>query len=405
MSRCFQKSVSLYSYRKKMKAMLFLTVLVVVAAVYGCGGREESAAISPEVDIYQVTPQEVTIKLEFVGQVLGKKDIAIRARVEGYLEEVLFEEGSHVHKGGRLYTIESQPFEEAVAARMSELAEAKTMLAKAGSDLGRIRPLAEQNAVSQSDLDGAVAEFEASEASVEAAEAKLRAAQINLGYTRVRAPISGIIGKTRAKVGDFVGREPNPVILNVISQIDTILVQFFITESQYLTLARLIIKEGRDSLERAAQEERVREPNLELILADGSLYGHKGLADFIDRGVDPTTGAILIQASFPNPDELIRSGQFARVRAQLATVPDAIIVPQRCLMEIQGRYSVYVVDDSNRVAARSVIVGPKYHNFWVIREGLSGGEKVVYEGLQKIRPGVVVRPNMKEVAIVEQDQE
>ncbi|MGB2958378.1 MAG: hypothetical protein WBD30_05785, partial [Bacteroidota bacterium] len=159
-------------------AKIFLPVFVVLVILYGCGGQEDQAAVSPEVDVYQVTPQEVTIRREFVGQILGKKDIAIRARVEGYLEGMFFIEGSHVRRGDRLYLIESQPFEEAVAARMSELAQAKTMLAKARSDLGRIRPLAEQNAVSQSDLDGAVAEFEASEASVEAAEANLRAARI-----------------------------------------------------------------------------------------------------------------------------------------------------------------------------------------------------------------------------------
>jgi membrane fusion protein (multidrug efflux system) len=384
-----------------MSAKIFLPLFVVLVTLYGCGGQEDQAAVSPEVDVYQVTPQEVTIRGEFVGQIFGKKDIAIRARVEGYLERIFFKEGSHVRRGDRLYLIESQRFEEAVAARMSELAQAKTMLAKARSDLGRIRPLAEQNAVSQSDLDGAVAEFEASEASVEAAEANLRAARINLGYTRIKAPISGTIGRTRAKVGDFVGREPNPVILNVVSRIDTILVQFFITESQYLALARRVIREGLDTLD---HEEEEREANLELLLADGSLYDHKGKADFIDRGVDPTTGAILIQASFPNPEELIRSGQFARVRAELARVPDAIIVPQRCLMEIQGRYSVYVVDDSNRVDGRTVTVGPKYHNFWVITEGLTGGESVVYEGLQKVRPGAVVRPTRKDVAIIKHDQ-
>ncbi len=384
-----------------MRATNVLHVFAAVALLSGCGGPEDQTAVSPEVDVYKVTPQEVTIRGEFVGQILGKKDIAIRARVEGYLEGIFFKEGSHIRRGDMLYTIESQPFEEAVAARMSEVAQAKTMLAKASSDLGRIRPLAEQNAVSQSDLDGAVAEFEASEAAVEAAEANLRAARISLGYTRVRAPISGTIGRTRAKVGDFVGRDPNPVILNVVSQIDTILVQFFITESQYLMLARRSIAESKDTLDR---DSRMREPNLELLLADGSLYEYKGKPDFIDRGVDPTTGAILIQASFPNPDELIRSGQFARIIADLVTIPDAVIVPQRCLMEIQGRYSVYVVGDSNRVEMRAVTVGPKYHNFRVISQGLEGGERIIYEGLQKVRPGVVVRPTQKDVAIITHDQ-
>jgi membrane fusion protein (multidrug efflux system) len=383
-----------------MRIKISVLVAATVFVLPGCGSQEDKTAFQPEVDVYQVTPQEVPIRGEFVGQIYGKKDIAIRARVEGYLEGISFKEGSHVRQGDPLYSIESQPFEEAVAARLSELAGATTMLAKAESDLGRIRPLAEQNAVSQSDLDGAVAKFEASMASVEAAEANLRASRINLGYTRIRAPITGIIGRTKAKVGDFVGREPNPVILNTVSQIDTILVQFFITESQYLALARRAMGEDPDTV-----DDRVtsREPNLELLLADGSLYSHKGRADFIDRGVDPSTGAILIQASFPNPDELIRSGQFARVRAELARLPDAVIVPQRCLMEIQGRYNVYIIDDSNRVDLRAVTVGPKYNNFRLITEGLAAEERVVYEGLQKIRAGVVVRPTLRDVAVIQQD--
>ena len=188
--------------------------------------------------VFETKAERVPIRLEFVGQVSGFKDIAIRARVEGYLEGIHFEEGSRVEKGSLLYTLESQPFEAAVAAQMSGVAEAKTALVKAESDLNRIRPLAEAKAVSESDLDSAVAMYEASIAGVDAAEANLRAANIQLSYTKIHAPISGLIGMTRAKVGDFVGREPNPVILNVVSQIDTVLVQFFITENQYLFSAR-----------------------------------------------------------------------------------------------------------------------------------------------------------------------
>ncbi|NOQ96218.1 MAG: efflux RND transporter periplasmic adaptor subunit, partial [Desulfobacterales bacterium] len=253
---------------------------------------------------------------EFVCQIYGFKDIAIRARVEGFLEEIHFKEGSRITKNTLLYTLESQQFEAAVAAKMSRVAEAQTMLAKAESDLNRIRPLARQKAVSQSDLDAAVALHEAAISSVKAAEANLRAAKIQLGYTKIYSPLSGIIGKTKAKVGDFVGRSPNPVILNTVSRIDTILVQFFITETQYLLLVRRYLSRN-DSADRDREE-----AHLELILADGSLYEHKGKADFIDRQVDPTTGAMLIQASFPNPDELLRPGQFARVKAKVTVVKD-----------------------------------------------------------------------------------
>jgi len=335
--------------------------------------------------------QEVPIYREFVGQVYGFKDITIRARVEGFLEGIHFEEGSRVEKGALLYTLESQPFETEVAAKMSMVAEAKTVLAKAVSDLNRIRPLAEQDAVSQSDLDSAVALHEAAIASVEAAEANLQAANIQLSYTKIFSPISGIIGKTKAKVGDFVGRSPNPVILNTVSQIDSVLVEFFITETQYLQIGRRYLSSAPDSRDKPSTT------NLELILADGSLYDHKGRYDFIDREVDPTTGAILIQASFPNPDELLRPGQFARVKGEFEVVKHGILIPQRSVIELQGMHSVYLVDDNNKVEKRSVKVGPKIRDFWLITEGLKSGEKVVYEGLQKVKEGITVNPTLQEV--------
>jgi membrane fusion protein (multidrug efflux system) len=361
--------------------------------LFSCGKEEPAQLPPPDITVFQTEAQEVPIYQEFVGQVYGFKDIAIRARVEGYLEGMHFKEGSRIKKGALLYDLESQPFEEKVAAQMSKLAEAKTMLAKAESDLNRIKPLAEQNAVSQSDLDAAVAQYDAFTASVEAAEANLRAAKIQLGYTKIYSPISGIIGRTRAKVGDFVGRSPNPIILNVVSRIDTVLVQFFITETHYLLLARRNISQS------GSTDQNAREANLELILADGSLYPHKGNVDFIDREVDPTTGAILIQASFPNPDELLRPGQFAKVKAMANVVEGGILIPQRCVTELQGLFSVFVVNDGNEVEKREVKVGPKVEQFWLILEGLKPGEKVVYEGLQKVKDGAVVNPIIQEIKL------
>jgi membrane fusion protein (multidrug efflux system) len=271
------------------------------------------------------------------------------------------------------------------------VAEAKTMLAKAKSDLNRYRPLAAQNAVSQSDLDAAEAIYEASVSGVEAAEANLRASKIQLSYTTIYSPIAGIIGQTKAKVGDFVGKDPNPVILNVVSRIDTALVEFFITETQYLQIARFLT--AMKSEERA----RRNESNLRLILVDGSVYGHKGRIDFIDREIDPTTGSMLVQASFPNPDELLRPGQFAKVKARVNVVENAIQIPQRCVMELQGTYSVYVVDAENKVELRTIDAGPKINNFWLILSGLQAGEKIVYEGLQKVRAGATIDPVVTDV--------
>lgn len=377
-----------------------LTLLCILFLLFfSCGQKEEQQAQAPPPQVTVVVTQakDVPIYQEFVGQIFGFKDIAIRARVEGFLEGIHFEEGSRVEKGALLYTLESQPFEADVAAKMSRVAGAKTNLAKAKSDLNRIEPLAKEKAVSESDLDSAVAQHEASIESVKAAEANLRASKIQLGYTKIYSPISGIIGKTKAKVGDFVGRSPNPVILNTVSRIDTILVEFFITETQYLKVARNLISE----FDRAVQS--ARRENLELILADGSLYDHKGKPEFIDREVDSTTGAILVQASFPNPQELLRPGQFAKVKALVTVVKDGILIPQRCVVELQGLYSVHVVGDGDKVQTREVKVGPKIKQFWLITEGLKPGEHVVYEGLQRVKGGTVVKPTIKEIESTDQE--
>jgi membrane fusion protein (multidrug efflux system) len=379
-----------------MKNIILLLLTGLSLLLLACGGGSGPEMKLPDIPVYETKPEEIAIYQEFVGQIYGYKDIAIRARVEGFLEGIYFKEGSRLVKGAKLYTVESQPFEADVAAKMSRVAEAKTLLAKAQSDLNRIRPLAEQNAVSQSDLDGAVAQYEASVASVEAAEANLRAARIQLSYTQIYSPISGIIGRTRAKVGDFVGREPNPVILNVVSRIDTILVQFFITEAQYLEVARYL-QTVEDSIRHGRNKTQFK-----LILVDGSIYEHPGKLDFIDREVDPTTGAMLVQASFPNPDEILRPGQFAKIRARMAVLENGIMIPQRCIKELQGRYSVFIINEENKVEMREVKVGPKISNFWVIKEGLMTGEKVVYEGIQKVKEGGMVNPIIQDIKATDQ---
>ena len=383
---------------KKQALNLFCILFLTLSACT----KEEAAQPPPpppQVTVYQTKARQVPIYQEFVGQIYGYKDIAIAARVEGYLEGIHFEEGSRVKKGVLLYTLESQQFEADVAAKMSGVAGAKTVLTESETYLNRIKPLAKEKAVSQSDLDSAEAHYEVAISSVKAAQASLRAAKIQLGYTKIYSPITGIIGKTKAKVGDFVGRSPNPIILNTVSRIDTVLVQFFITESQYLMFMRKYISQiNTGNLEEAEKS------NLELILSDGSVYHHKGKADFVNREVDPTTGAILIQASFPNPDELLRPGQFAKVKGEVEVVKDGILIPQRCVMELQGSFSIYVVGTGNKAEAREVKVGPKIKSFWLIREGLKPGEKVVYEGLQKVQDGTVVDPVLKEIPFPDEDK-
>ncbi len=373
-----------------MKTITLNLLCILFLLFVSCAKKDSSSQSPPDIPVFQTKAQEVPIHQEYVGQISGFEDIGIPARVEGYLEGIHFAEGSRVNKGALLYTLESQPFEEKVAAAMSMVAGAKTMLAKAKSDLDRIKPLAEQKAVSDSDLDAAVAQHEASVESVKAAEANLRAVKIQLGYTKIHSPVSGIIGRTKAKVGDFVGRSPNPVILNTVSRIDTVLVQFYITETMYLRAIRRHLSQSD-----AERDDSVTE--LDMILADGSVYEHKGKVDFIDREVDSATGSILVQASFPNPDEILRPGQFAQIRARVEVVKDGILIPQRCIMELQGLYSVYVVGENNTVKQREVKVGPKIDRFWLVTEGLKSGEKVVYEGLQKVRNGMTVNPVIHQI--------
>lgn len=375
-----------------MKLKNKLIIICSVLILSSCGTDEQSKLSAPNIPVYKITAEDVPIYQEFVGQVYGLKDISIRARVAGYLEQIYFNEGTQVEKGKLLYRIESQLYEQDVAAKLSALAEAKTFLANAKNELNRYIPLAEVNAVSQSDLDAAQTTYDATVAGVEAAEANLKASEINLGYTKIYSPITGIIGKTRAKVGDFVGQNPNPVILNVVSQLDEILVEFFLTERDYLKFARRYIKETEERGDKI--EVKKQDSTLQLILADGSLHKHKGHLNFIDRGVDPTTGAVLVQASFPNPSELIRPGQYAKVRALTGFAENGILIPQRCVMEIQGKYSVYVVNNKNKVESRQISVGARISDFWLVKEGLVPEETVVIYALQKVKPGMEVRPKI-----------
>jgi len=384
-----------------MKRFIIIIGLVFVSTILftNCKKAAPKNQLSPpEVQVIQVIQKEYPRIREFVGQTYGLADIAMRARVEGFLEGIHFEEGMPVKKGQLLYTIDPQPFQAKEAEALSKVAEAKTLLVKAKSDLDRYKPLAEINAVSQSDLDFAVAQHGAAEASVEAAEASLRAVRIQLGYTRMYSPIDGIIGRTEAKIGDFVGREPNPVVLNTVSNIESVQVRFFLTEDEYIFLTRYL---NPDNV-RQKREDRKKE-NLTLVLSDGSVHKYRGTVDFVDRSVDPRTGSILVQASFPNPKKSLRPGQFARVLLEFELLPDAILVPQRCITELQGQQSVFVIDENNVVEFRQVEASSTKDGLWLIESGLEAGETVIFEGLQKVRSGLTIKPVQAEFIIPEQD--
>jgi len=372
------------------KLLLFGIMLIFSS----CGETAvQNAPPKPEIKVISVTEQDVPLQRDFVGQVYGLLDIPIRARVEGYLDGIHFQEGIPVKKGQLLYTIDSQPFEAEVAANQNKVAEAQTYLINAENELARYKPLAEINAVSKSDLDQVQASRDAAEASLKAAKANLEIAQIQLGYCTMRSPINGLIGKTNARGGEFVGRDPNPVILNTVSRMDTARVEFFLTEAEFLQLSREFAEgQGRTKVD------------LHLILADGSLYDEIGAVDFVDRGVDATTGSILVQATFPNSAELLRPGMFAKVRVDIETVKNAILIPQRCIMEIQGQYSVFVVDDENIVKQRQVTAASKIGDMWLISEGLTKGDKVVVDGLQKVASGMAIRPKLTEFKSLTKEQ-
>nr|WP_319398107.1 efflux RND transporter periplasmic adaptor subunit [uncultured Carboxylicivirga sp.] len=368
-----------------------LWLLLLVGSIFlQCSPRKPQTT-EQIIPVYTTHPESVSVYYDFIGQTYGLYDIAIRARVDGYLEGIHFQEGGHVKKGQLLYNIDPAPFDAKVAEALGKVAEAKTRLIQAQSDYNRYKPLSETNAVSKSDYDAAVANLGAAKAGVEAANASLDYARIQQSYTKIYSPITGIIGRSEAKVSDYVGREPNPVVLNTVSRLDSILVRFHLTELQYLQLSK-----NNDSVEEMQKARENRRSSLRLFFADGSEFKYRGKGDFVDRNVDPTTGTLLVQASFPNPKELIRPGLFAKVRIELGHQNDAILVPQKCLQETQGKYSVYVINNENKVENRSVEVTSFDADMAIIKTGVEANEKVVLEGLSRIKSGMTVKPQVKE---------
>jgi len=380
---------------KKIKTFFLNTGLLslTIILLFSCSGKKQQALPPPEIPVVNVIQKDVPIYKNFVGQVYGYSDIPIRARVTGFLEGIHFSEGLRVKKGQLLYNIDPQEYQSKVSTQKSLLAEAETALAKAESDLGRIKPLARINAVSQSDLDAAQAEYDAAVSYVHAMESNLRFAKINLSYCWIKSPIDGIIGKTNARVGEFVGKSPNPVILNTVSTIDTIRVEFFLPEADYIRLAREY-KEIKDIDKRPVA--RKQQKNLRLILADGSTFKYKGYINFINREVDPQTGSLLVQTTFPNPDQLLKPGQYAKVIVKMKEAKGALLIPQRCVMELQGQYSVYIVTNDSIVESRQIVTGERIGDMWIINDGLEPGEKVVIDALQKVGSGMKVKPQLSE---------
>lgn len=364
------------------------SILVIPFLIFtSCKENAQKTVTPPEIKVVEVLKKDVPLYKNFVGQIYGQEDVSINARVQGYLTGIHFIEGDRVKKGDLLYTIDPAEFNAQVAGQESKVAEAQTMYLNSENNLARVKPLAEMDAVSKSELDFANANRDASLSARKAAEASLEMAKINLSYTKITAPIGGYIGKTKARIGEFVGRSPGPVIVNTISKVENIRVQFFLTEDNYLLLAKYIVAHNveRDTNNKA---------EVHLILSDGSTHPHTGKIDFINREVDASTGAILVQATFPNPELILKPGQFARVKIRFKMEKGALLIPQRVVSELQGQYSVFIVNADNKIESKSVKTGEKYGDYIIIKEGITENDKIVLEGLQKVGSGMEVIPEV-----------
>jgi membrane fusion protein, multidrug efflux system len=368
----------------KRKPILFLCGVVLVT-VSACGKEEAPAAPPPpEVLVSQVIQRDVAVYMELVGQARGFQDVEIRARVEGFLDKMAFSEGSLVKKGDLLYQIDPKDLQAAVANAKGNLATWQARLEKANNDVKRYKPLVAQQAVSQQELDNALAAQDAATAQVAAQQAALEKAQIDLGYATISSPIDGLIGTTQVKTGNLVGRGESTLLVT-ISQIDPILFRAGMAEAEYLRVARRM----QDA--RTAGTTAARIP-IRLILADGTVHPHEGRLDAVERNIDATTGTLAMQIKFPNPELLVRPGQYGRVRFVIDERKGALLVPQRAVQELQDLYSVAVVGADNKASFRNVKVGPREGSLWVIEEGLKPGDRVVVEGLQRLREGAIVAP-------------
>jgi membrane fusion protein, multidrug efflux system len=357
----------------------------------GCSNPEQPKPPPPEVEVVQVEQKDVPIWKEWIGTLDGLVNAQIKPQVTGYLLRQTYKEGSFVKKGQLLFEIDPRTFQAALDEAKGKLANAEGQLAtaqanqvKAQQDVDRYTPLAKEQAIPQQDLDNAVqanaaaqAQVRAARAQIEAAKAAVELAQLNLGFTKVVSLIDGIAGIAQAQIGDLVSQSS---LLTTVSTLDPIKVYFPVSEREYLDYVREHPDAASNHL------------GLEMLLADGSVYPHKGSISLADRQVDVKTGTLRVQGVFPNRGNVLRPGQFARVRAIIKTRRNALLVPQTAVTELQGSYQLAVVNSDNKVEIRPVKVGERVGTQWVIEDGVKPGEKVVAEGLQKVQAGMIVNP-------------
>jgi membrane fusion protein (multidrug efflux system) len=363
-------------------------LLLLGVFTFGCDGKKQAAKPPPtDVEVIAVQQADVPVYGRWVGTLVGYVNADIRGQVTGYLLSQDYREGDLVHKGDLLFQIDPRPFKAALDQAKGRLGQAKAQLGKTQLDVNRYTPLAAHGAVSKEDLDNAVQANLSAKADVEAADAAVELAQVNLDFTRVISPIDGIAGLVQAQVGDLVG--PAGPLLTTVSTVDPIKAIFTVSEQEYIHF--------HEQHPGAQREEALRKLKLELILADGSTYPQIGKWGATQREVGIETGALQVQGIFPNPGNFLRPGQFARVQTQLSVRKDALLVPQRAIGQVQGADEVDVVDIQNKVHVVPVQVGERTGLNVVIEKGLKLGDRVVVEGVQKVREGMEVNPHQAQV--------
>jgi RND family efflux transporter MFP subunit len=361
---------------QRRQATMALVFFVLFSA---CGKKAAAPPPAPtEVLVTPVVQQDVPVVKEWIGTLQGTVNAEIRPKVQGYLMRRLYAEGSLVRKGQTLFEIDPRQFQAAYDQATGSVGRADAYLAKTVVDVNRYTPLVAQQAVSQQELDNALAARDEATASLAAAKASQEQAKLNLQWAQVTSPIDGIAGIAQGQVGDLVDGQ---VVLTSVSSVDPIKVEFPISEQEYMAAAARVnesVESGQSKI------------TLELVLADGSLYAEKGVATAINRQVDVKTGTITVLGEFPNPGRLLRPGQYAKVRAVISERKGALLVPQRAVSELQGSFLVGVVKPDGTAEVKSVVPGPRFGNLWVIEKGLEPGDQVVVEGLQFVRTGTKV---------------
>jgi membrane fusion protein (multidrug efflux system) len=351
-------------------------------ALAGCGKKPPPAPPPPEVLVTEVIQQDVPIYNEYVGQLDASVNATIEARVQGYLISQNYKEGQPIKKGDVLFEIDRRPFEAALAQAKAALLQAEASAKQAELNAQRATDLFARKVSSEQERDNAVQTAEAARAQAEAQRAAVEVAQVNLDYTIIKAPVDGIAGLVKVQVGDLINVG---AVLTTVTKVDPIKAYFTVSEQRYAEYA----KRYADAEERAQHEKELR---FELLFPDGSTYPHKGELFAIENQVDIRTGSLRIVAEFPNPGNILRPGQFARIRVQSEIRKDALVVPQRAVMELQGTNQVVVIGPDNKAHIQPVTMGRRYEHMWIVEQGVKRGDRVVVEGTQKAREGAVVNP-------------